>query len=236
MSEIPCDAIVHCAAAAGPWHSADDIHRDNELLMDTLVETAIKWKANFIFMSSISVHGDITTPIVNEHTPIAPTEPYGRSKVYGEELLRLNEVPHLTIRLPGVVGPAAHLRNWLPSVARKILLHEPVEVFNAHSPFNNVVHVADLAEFIASTLRRDIYESDTVVLGARNTLSVGEVVAQLGEGLSERALIKHIPAPRPSFIISSLRAMNNWDYNPMSIGLLINRFAQEFKDATAKLA
>lgn len=226
----PFDAVVHTAAAAGPWHKREVIERDNIEAMKALVRAASEWKAKFIFCSSISVYGRIKVPVVDEQTPSNDPDEYGKSKIYGERLLRFTEeIPSIALRLPGIIGPGCNGRNWIPRLATLLKSNVPVAAFNLEGPFNNAVHVVDLVRFVEHLLRKHWTGHDAVVLGAKGTLPVKTVIERLSKGLgSTVAAVESMAAPGPMFTLSSARAMEKWGYDPMEVGPMIDRFAKEF--------
>lgn len=224
----PYDAIVHAAAAAGPWCSLDQIIADNIMAMQALVTAAKEWKVKaFIFMSSISTYGRIDWPFVEENTTRIAPDAYGMSKTFGEQLLKAHGIPSLSLRLPGILGPGANLRNWLPSVAKRIVQRERITAYNLEGPYNNAVHVADLAELIANVLEKPFYQSDEIVLGAGGTLTVREAIERLARELGLPLYLEESAESRPSFYINSALARHLWKYCPMHIAEMISRYATE---------
>jgi nucleoside-diphosphate-sugar epimerase len=228
----PFDAVVH-AAATSPALSIDvaQIVRDNVAGTQALIEAAEGWGASaFVFFSSLSVYGEVAAGVVDERTAIVNPDAYGASKRLGELLLadRAERLPGLAIRLPGVVGPGAH-RNWLSGVATRLRAGETVRAFNLDAPFNNAAHIADLAALVSRALERPWAGCDIVVVGARGQITVREAITRLGQGLSVEARIQEIAAAKPSFTLSSERAISRWGYDPMQIGTMIDRYAEEVR-------
>lgn len=227
--EGPFDCIFHAAAAAGPWCSRGEIFDSNIAGMRWLVASAIYWKAQrFIFCSSISVYGRIEAPAVDEQTPSIDPDLYGISKMYGEALLRDSGIPTVSLRLPGVVGPGVRGKNWLPRLARAIRDRQEIEVANLDLPFNNVVHVADLAKTVAALV--DEYVRGPLVLGSRDALTVREVVEWIGRCLYRPTIIREVPGTKPHFTLDPSAAIEFGVWNPMPIGELLDRFAKEVAD------
>jgi nucleoside-diphosphate-sugar epimerase len=230
------DLIIHCAAAAGPWHTLEDIWRDNIDLTRNLIAFANPTYTPIIFLSSITVYGGSLAYAVNESTALSSgTSFYARSKLINELMLQLSAVPHVILRLPGVIGPNANLRNWLPNVARRLLQGEDISIFHAEKLFNNAVHVADLCDFICH-LTKLTFESETFVLGAETGLTVEQVVRQLATCLGVHNPTIHKAAHfKPHYIIDSTRAQDN-GYKPLTMPKIIRRFARELLEVRAQTA
>src|SRR5688572_4124976 len=91
--EVPlpqkCDAVVHAAARSPlPGVTDEQIVHDNVVATERLVAHARRAGVRaFIFLSSLSVHGRIQVPVVDEATPIFEPDSYGLSKRQCEQLI-----------------------------------------------------------------------------------------------------------------------------------------------------
>jgi UDP-glucose 4-epimerase len=228
----PFDAVIHVAATSpAPGIAVTQIVRDNVAGTQALIEATERWSAKaFVFFSTLSVYGEVAAGLVDERTQIVNPDAYGASKRLGELLLaeRAERLPSLAIRLPGVVGPGAH-RNWLSGVASRLRAGETVRAFHLDAPFNNAAHIADLAALVSRVLERPWTGFDAIVVGARGTISVREAITRLAKGLGVEARIEQIAAAKPSFMLSSERAISRWGYDPMQIGAMIDRYAAEVR-------
>jgi UDP-glucose 4-epimerase len=226
----PFDALIHVAATSpAPGIDVAQIVRDNVTGTQALIDAAEHWGAKaFVFFSSLSVNGELAAGVVDERTAIVNPDAYGASKHLGELLLaeRAERLPGLAIRLPGVLGPGAH-RNWLSGVAARLRTGETVRAFHLEAPFNNAAHIADLAALVARALDRPWTGFDSIVVGARGHISVREAINRLAKGLDAEPRIEEIAAGKPSFTLSSERAISRWGYDPMQIGAMIDRYAAE---------
>jgi len=228
----PFDAVVHAAATSpAPGIDVAQIVRDNVAGTQALIEAAERWAAQvFVFFSSLSLYGEVAAGLVDERTPIVNPDAYGATKHLGELLLaaRAERLLCLAIRLPGVLGPGAH-RNWLSGVAARLRTGETVRAFDLDAPFNNAAHVADLAVLVSRVLERPGTGFDAIVAGARGYITLREVITRLAKGLGVEAHIEQVAATKPSFTLSSERAISRWGYDPMEIGAMIDRYAEDVR-------
>ncbi len=224
----PFDAVVHVAAMSpAPGITDEQIITDNVGGTTVLAEAARRWDvACYVFFSSISLYGEVGAGILDEQTPIVNPDVYGTTKKQCEDLLARSGLSCLSLRLPGVLGPGAH-RNWLSGLAATLKARQPVSAFHLDSPFNNAAHIADIAALVLQTVRRDFAGFDSVVLGASGAIPVRTVIERLAAGLGVTPIIQTVPAKKPSFTLSSERAITRWGYEPMEIGALIDRYAAE---------
>ncbi|MEW5723205.1 MAG: NAD(P)-dependent oxidoreductase [Thermodesulfobacteriota bacterium] len=224
------EAVVH-AAATSPDQGKPlaRMIEDNLQATANLVEFALKAGAKkFVFTSSISVYGRVESPVVDESTPIIDPDPYGLTKLLGELILEeaSPHLPSVSLRLPGVLGKGNN-RIWLAHVVRKAARDEEIPVYHPDAPFNNAVHVLDLAGFVGSLLEREWTGRQAFPLAAAEPMTVGEVVETIVASLNSKSKIKEVEATRPSFVISSRWAEDRFGYTPRPIRTLLERFVHE---------
>src|SRR3546814_19649887 len=99
----------------------------------------------------MSVHCRSDEPGLDGAAPVRDPGPYGVSKLMGESVLAASGLPAVAIRLPAVIGPGA-ARNWPVQVVGQIRRGDTVRIYNGEAPFHNVVHVDDLAAWVAALL------------------------------------------------------------------------------------
>jgi nucleoside-diphosphate-sugar epimerase len=226
----PFEAVVHAAAtspAAGV--TVEQLLRDNVLASLALGAVAKDWRTRaFVLFSSLSVYGEVAAPVLDESSPIVNPDAYGATKHLAELLLaeQASDLPTLALRLPGVLGPGAH-RNWLSGVAARLLRQEPIRAYNLDAPFNNAAHIGDIAKLVATVLQRGWEGFDAVVLGARGSTTVRGAIERLARGLRVPARIVEEPPNKPTFTLSSRRAIERWGYDPMPIDALLDRYATD---------
>ncbi len=92
FGENKIDAVIHFAGLKAIGESVDQPLRyyENNLsgtlaLCEVMMENNVK---NMVFSSSATVYGDPLTVPITEEFPLAPTNPYGRSKLFIEQILR----------------------------------------------------------------------------------------------------------------------------------------------------
>ena len=180
---------------------------------------------------SVSVYGRITASEVDEATPLVHPDPYGSSKRRAEVLLeeRSGAVAGLAVRLPAVVGRGAD-RHWLADVGQRLRRRRPVHVYHPTSPFNNAIHVSALVDFVTQVLQREWSGVDRIVLGAGGRITVQGAVERLARALGVEPIIVHATPSKPSFVLSSRRAIDRWAYRlPEDIGSVLDRYAHDLR-------
>lgn len=232
----PCDVLVHTAATSlatqpqpGDSISTAVFQQDNVIATERLLDAAAAAGCRrVVFLSSLSVYGQITASEVDEATPIVEPDPYGASKRQAEILLeeRSEVIAGLAIRLPAVVGSGAD-RHWLAGVGRRLMRGEPVQVYHPDAPFNNAIHVTSLVEFVTHVLQRDWRGVDRVVVGAAGSITVRGAVERLARGLGVEAIIVPATPVKTPFVLSSRGAAERWGYRPEDIGSVLDRYGHD---------
>jgi len=221
------DAVVHAGATL--VGSTRAMLQDNAVATAGLADYACAAGARrFVYLSSLSIYGDIDGTEVAPETRIVDPGAYGLTKYLGELALRevASSLPSLAIRLPGVLGRGS-VRNWLSTVAARVRRGEEVTIFNPAAPFNNAAHVDDICRFAEALLRREWQGADAVTIGAAGMTTVRAAVATLIDAYGSPSTIAVGHATKPAFTISSRKASELYGYAPMEIGAMLRHFAAE---------
>jgi UDP-glucose 4-epimerase len=199
------DAVVHFAGlkAVGESVQMPLAYYDNNIggtitLCEAMAEAGVR---NIVFSSSATVYGDPATVPIREHFPTSATNPYGRSKLFIEEILRDLNVSDPTwnvalLRYFNPVGahPSGRIgedpngipNNLMPYIAQVAIGRLPkLRVFGNDYPtpdgtgVRDYIHVVDLARGHLAALQKLASDPGVVVynLGTGRGYSVLEMVA-----------------------------------------------------------
>ncbi len=150
-SEIgSCDAIIHSAASLNMTLTAPDISAVN----CTGTQNVIRLRqetgaARFIFMSSLPVIGrPLNVPITETH-PTCPETAYHASKLFGEQLVRLDSeqnpnVASASLRLTAPIGPGMPRNRLLTVLIERALKNDPIELLGKGGRRQNYIDVRDI--------------------------------------------------------------------------------------------
>jgi UDP-glucose 4-epimerase len=238
----PCDAVIHFAglkavgeSVALPLHYYDNNVGSTVALCEVMAACGLK---RIVFSSSATVYGDPATVPIGENFPLAPANPYGRTKLMIEEILqdlRFSDPAWQVILLryfnpvgaheSGLMGedPTGIPNNLMPYISQVA-----VGKLSRLSVFGNdydtpdgtgvrdYIHVVDLAQGHLKALER-IQQTDlaTYNLGTGRGYSVLEMIKAF-EKASGRPIPYDIVNRRPGDIAvcyadSSLARTNmNW--------------------------
>src|ERR1700732_1075843 len=196
------DAIAHFAAKIVVPESIGDPLRyylNNTATARTLLECAVRGKIkHFIFSSTAAVYGEPAVTPVDETVPLAPINPYGRSKLMAEWMLedaaKAHDLKFAILRYFNVAGadPKGRLGQSTPQATHLIKvavqaalgLRPGLEVFGTDYPtrdgtcIRDYIQVSDLvaAHLMALAYLRNGGESLICNCGYGRGVSVFEVV------------------------------------------------------------
>ena len=220
--DYPISAVIHFAGLKAVGESVEQPMRyyDNNVLgslrlFEAMAEANI---FNLVFSSSATVYGDPHTVPILEHFPLQATNPYGRSKLFIEDMLRdialadsrwkialLRYFNPVGAHISGLIGedPQGIPNNLMPFVAQVAVgRRQELAVFGNDYPtidgtgVRDYIHVVDLAKGHLAALDAlpSLNGATPINLGTGQGHSVLEVVAAF-----ERASGRPVPyriAPR----------------------------------------
>lgn len=227
LAQYPFSAVVHFAGwkAVGESVAKPLEYYDNNVvgtlrLLDAMKKAGVK---NLVFSSSATVYGDPHTVPILEHFPLSATNPYGRSKLMIEDMLRDLRVadPSWNIALlryfnpvgaheSGLIGedPQGIPNNLMPFVTQVAVgKREQLSVFGGDyatpdgTGVRDYIHVVDLAKGHVKALQKLATNPGnvTVNLGTGVGYSVLDMVKAF-ETASGRPVPYQIVARRPGDI------------------------------------
>ena len=144
---FPIDAVIHFAGlkAVGESVAKPLLYYQNNVcgsiaLFETMTEFGVK---RLVFSSSATVYGNPHTVPIREHFPLSATNPYGRSKLMIEEILR-------DLKLSDSSWRIAILRYFNPVGAHEsgLLGEDPYDIPNNLMPFVSQVAVGRREELL----------------------------------------------------------------------------------------
>jgi UDP-glucose 4-epimerase len=224
LAEHAVDAVVHFAAykAVGESAARPLDYYDNNVggLVSLCQAMRRRGCSRLVFSSSATVYGDPQTLPLREDAPLSAVNPYGETKLVGENLVRAmgaaDPAWHAAIlryfnpvgaHESGLIGedPRGTPNNLMPYVAQVAIGRRArLQVFGADYPtvdgtgVRDYIHVADLAEGHVAALQYLLEQARgiTVNLGTGRGHSVLEVVRAY-EVASGRPVPYDIVARRP---------------------------------------
>ncbi len=245
------DGVVHIAAKKQVEESLQlplYYYRENVEALRVLLEAATEAAVgSFIFSSSAAVYGAPALETVDEGTACRPVNPYGRTKLAGEWLVRdvaaatgMRYVNFRYFNVAGTVDPALTDRsasNLIPMVFQRLAEQRAPQIFgdDYDTPdgtcVRDFVHVGDIASShlaAVQALTDSRVNALTANIGRGEGISVRDMVSTIREvtGTAGKPWAEPIIEPRrpgdPARVVASverIRAVLGWQarYNAMDM-------------------
>lgn len=221
FSEHNIDAVIHFAGLKAVGESSEKplMYYDNNVsgsvtLLEVMAEVNVK---NIVFSSSATVYGDPQSVPISEDFPLSATNPYGRTKLMIEDILRDLQHSDPTWRISilryfnpigahesGLIGedPSGIPNNLLPYVAQVAVGRlSKLRVWGNDYPtidgtgVRDYIHVMDLADGHVAALQYLLAHPGltTVNLGTGIGYSVLQVVQAFSEASGKQIDYEFMP-------------------------------------------
>jgi nucleoside-diphosphate-sugar epimerase len=227
--------IIHAAARSTPYQGAfGGFLNDNILVTRNLVSFAKRVSCtHLIGLSTVSVHGDVSTPNLSHDGGFVNPSPYGLSKRVGELLMTDVEASMRVsvVRLPSVIGLGAH-RHWLAQVVARGIRGQVLEISGPLNLFNNTVHVDDLCNFLARISILTDPERMCFPLASAHPITIEDVLKIVLDHTGNRSQILEIERVGESFVIDDSLARQSLGYTSASTEGAITNYVKAEVEAS----
>ena len=211
-------AVVHCAAYIDVAQSVREpgmYWRNNVAAPAAFFEKAAG--KDVVFSSTAAVYGEPETLPIAEDNAKKPTNPYGRSKLATEQMLKDYGVNLTVLRYFNAAGDDEDHRvetHLIPNIVRAAIHGEPLKVFGDGSAIRDFVHVDDLARAHVLALGKP----GTYNLGSGHGWTVMEVI-EIARRVTGRKIQVDFAPPRPgdpkALVADSSRARRELGWEPL---------------------
>ncbi|HVC42991.1 MAG TPA: NAD-dependent epimerase/dehydratase family protein [Candidatus Saccharimonadales bacterium] len=192
--------IFHLAARAGvrdSWGDTFAIYtRDNVGATQRLLEALRRNPVPAVFASSSSVYGDAPRLPVKESDPLAPSSPYGLTKLATEHLARIYVKEYglnvVSLRYFTVFGPRQRPDMAFTRFLSAALAGEPIRIFGDGRQTRDFTYVSDVVDATVRALRGPagaVYN-----IGGGTPASLEEVLLHIAQAVGASLHVE--PRPR----------------------------------------
>jgi UDP-glucose-4-epimerase GalE len=249
------DGVVHLAGYISVGESVrdpDKYWRNNlGAAASLLLACAAQPVRAVLFSSTAAVYGNAEITPIPEGVPLAPTSPYGASKLAFEGLLHAGAAPlgmrsaalryfnaagaHVDWHVGEAHDPEEHL---IPRVIAALLAGRAVQVYGNDYPtpdgtcIRDYIHVADLARAHVQVLEAERLPSGSSLnVGTGRGTSVLEVIEAVGRRLGRRPEIEVLPRRPgdPASLVAdptALRRALGWEPRHSAIDEIVDSAVQ----------
>jgi len=189
------DTVVHLSGVTSGVDEAL-LHHINVTETQKLFDKACQLGAKrFVFLSTVKVHGEMSTTPFTEKSPFNPMTPYARSKFMAEQvLLEANQnqgIDLVILRPPAVYGPGmkGNLLKVLWLLKRNLPVIAPEE-----GGLRSLVYVHNLVDAILHIIRLQPPLRSAFFVSDGHDLDFMELVSNLISCMQSRSRIIRLPA------------------------------------------
>jgi NAD dependent epimerase/dehydratase len=193
-----CDRVFHLGALIGipySYSNPGDVVQTNVLGTFNILQSCLDSGVGRVVHTSTSeVYGTAQYVPMDENHPLNPQSPYAATKIAGDKLAesyyRTFGLPVVILRPFNTYGPRQSPRAVIPTIILQALKSKTVRL-GSLAPRRDLTFVKDTARgFLAAATVSGI-EGLTIQLGSQKEVSVGDLVALVGEILNKK--LKVIP-------------------------------------------
>jgi nucleoside-diphosphate-sugar epimerase len=153
------DVLIHCASKIPNDKINKKNFKANIKMTNNLLKLCKQFKCKrIIYLSTMSVYGEIKSKIVYENLKPKNVDLYGMSKRISENKILSFAKDNFSVatifRLPGIVGKDSKY-NFLSNTLNKIKNNQPTTISNLNGKFNNVININNLQEIIYKSIRKE---------------------------------------------------------------------------------
>jgi nucleoside-diphosphate-sugar epimerase len=187
------DVVIHLAAAQHEAQAPEShFHKVNVEGTRTLLELAARAGVRrFVHGSTIGVYGSAASGSLDEQSPLAPDNPYGRTKAAAEDVVKQFQSPleWCIVRISETYGPGdmrllklfrgVHKGRWL-TIGSGENLHQ-------------LIYVDDLSRGLLAACSSPAALQQTIVLAGTEQITTNGMVAAVAAALGDEKRLLHAP-------------------------------------------
>ncbi len=187
------DAVIHLAAAQHEAEASEDhFRRVNVEGTRTMLELARRaGVSRFVHGSTIGVYGEASAGMLDEHSPLAPTSSYGRTKAEAETVVRefAAQLPVCIVRISETYGPG-DLR--LLKLFRAVAKGRYLTIGDGRNQ-HQLIYVEDLGRGLLAAVESPRAAGATVILAGTELLATDEMVTAVAAAVGRPGTPRHVP-------------------------------------------
>jgi dihydroflavonol-4-reductase len=187
------DVIIHLAAAQHEAEAPESHFRKvNVEGTRTLLELAEQYGVRrFVYGSTIGVYGSVGDGELHAESPLAPDNPYGRTKAEAERLVleHASRLETCIVRISEVYGPGdMRLLKLFRAIERGHYI-----TIGAGLNEHQLIFVDDVARGLLAAARAERAAGETLVLAGGERLTTDEMASAIGAAVGRHRRPRHVP-------------------------------------------
>lgn len=189
----------HCSVAQSIDMPLDYLEHNVTKTLE-LAKACAEGHTRLIFSSSASVYGQLDSALpIGEATGMAPTNPYGATKMTAENWFRIYNdlygLDYVTLRYFNVYGPrqragspyAGAIANWVHAIWMK----KPLIVYGDGNQTRDFIHVNDVVKANIKAINAPTARFHTYNIAGENRTSLNTIIGLFQEMTRHKFIVKH---------------------------------------------
>lgn len=206
--------VVILSAITRDRKDGEEAAEKNRLMIKNIADYLAESPAikKCVYLSSSAVYGNISSDSINEQTKVSPVDPYGKTKVESEILLRgmaeAKKIALLILRPVAVFGPGdTHTAYGITRFLRSILTENQVTLYGDGADLRDHLYIKDFTLLAAKLIAGDFTGTYNLASGKSHSfLEIAETLRQIsGIPLRLRFQPRNIPLVYQRFNTEKLR-------------------------------
>ncbi len=187
------DAVIHLAAAQHEAEAPEShFHKVNVEGTRNLLTLAHEANVRrFVHGSTIGVYGNAYRSVLDESSPLAPDNPYGRTKAQAEAVVRefRNRLEVAIVRISETYGPAdLRLLKLFRAIKRGRYI-----TLGSGANERQLIYVDDLCRALLAAVRAPAAAGETMILAGDERITTDAMVAWISTALGKPPRARHAP-------------------------------------------
>lgn len=178
-----------------------------------------------IHLSTLSVYGQVHDSEVDENTPITHPNDYGASKLAAENSLSALTAGTLSLRLTPILAKGSH-SHLIARFLEKARQNEPIEISDPDAPFNSLLHVDNLADFLCHLVKTPFQGHHKLTLSSCDPLPFREVLQRILEKTHSHCPLTFSPVSKGAFTVSHRKAVEEFGFIPWKTEAALLRYLE----------
>jgi dihydroflavonol-4-reductase len=187
------DAVIHLAAAQHEAEQPESYFRrinvdGTRSLLDLAAKAGVR---RFVHGSTIGVYGSAADGSLDEDSPLAPDNPYGRTKAAAEKVVRefISPMEWAIVRISETYGPGdMRLLKMFKGIKQGRF-----PVIGSGQNLHQVIYVDDLSRGLLAACAAPAANKQTVVLAGAQKITTNEMVDAVGAAIGSARKPPHVP-------------------------------------------
>jgi len=218
------DVVIHLAAAQHEAQAPEShFHKVNVDGTRSLLDLASKAGVRrFVHGSTIGVYGSAAAGSLDEQSPLAPDNPYGRTKAAAEQVVRQFEsaMEWTIVRISETYGPGD---------MRLLKMFEGIKkgrfpIVGSGENIHQLIYVDDLSRGLLAACTAPAAPKQTVVLAGSEKLTTNDMVAAVSASIGSTKRVMH--APMWPFVVAAV--MFEATFSPLGLKPPLHRRRLDF--------